>query len=335
MSDEGRDKEGGGSDKEGGGKKTPGQGPERRRRRGNRRGQGRGPEESQRNDPPRPAHEERGSKPPRQAVGGEGQGSGAAGGGRQGGAMGGGRPGSGALGGTRPGGAMGGGRPGGGHKHHLPRDQRQRVEDRPRNGGRGGDQEAEREGGSPRGESPRGDRNSREQPKIDRQRPDRGPIDSGRENKPSEAPASGTGQPAGTGPGQARHQGHRRFGRGGRASGPEAAQEARESPLAMPLAEAPLCPICSKPVFDLASAIGADRESGQPAHFDCVYDRVKAAESLGPTEKVVYLGAGAFAVVEFKDGKEGAFVVKRRIQWEKENEKKDWRKAINRRFLGG
>lgn len=88
-------------------------------------------------------------------------------------------------------------------------------------------------------------------------------------------------------------------------------------------------------MIDLSSAIGADRDSGLPAHFDCVYDRVKAAESLGPNEKVVYLGAGAFAVVEFRDAKEGAFLVKRRIQWEKEGEKKEWRKAINSRFLGG
>ncbi|HUX37817.1 MAG TPA: hypothetical protein VMV44_07930 [Rectinemataceae bacterium] len=96
-----------------------------------------------------------------------------------------------------------------------------------------------------------------------------------------------------------------------------------------------MCPICSKPVFDLSSAIGADRETGLPAHFDCVYDRVKAAENLGPNEKIVYLGAGAFAVVEFKDAKEGAFIVKRRIQWEKEGEKRDWRRAIHSRFTGG
>jgi len=140
---------------------------------------------------------------------------------------------------------------------------------------------------------------------------------------------------AGEGPtaeGQGRRQGRRRFGRGGKSN--EAGQERRDSPISMPPSEAPLCPLCSKPVFDLSSAIGADRESGLPAHFDCVYDRVKAAESLGPNEKVVYLGAGSFAVVEFKDAKEGSFAVKRRIQWEKEGDKKEWRKSIYSRYSG-
>ena len=155
---------------------------------------------------------------------------------------------------------------------------------------------------------------------------DRGRVEKGLPEQPGDArPTEGQGQ--------GRHMGRRRFGRGGR--GNEAGQERRESPLTLPLSEAPQCPLCSKPVLDLASAIGADRDTGLPAHFDCVYDRVKAAENLGPNEKVVYLGAGSFAVVEFKDAKEGAFVVKRRIQWEKENEKKDWRRAVNTRFTGG
>jgi len=196
-----------------------------------------------------------------------------------------------------------------------PKDQRQRNDERQRGGER------------PLPETQRVDRGTPEQAKTDRPRIDKGGGDQRDDGRPAEGQGSG------------RHAGRRRFGRGGRGGdggrGTEGGQERRESPLAMPQAEAPLCPLCSKPVFDLASAIGADRETGLPAHFDCVYDRVKAAENLGPNERVVYLGAGSFAVVEFKDAKEGAFFVKRRIQWEKENEKKDWRRAINTRFSGG
>lgn len=110
--------------------------------------------------------------------------------------------------------------------------------------------------------------------------------------------------------------------------------ERRESFIGQIRADAPMCPICEKPVHDLSSALGSDRETGLPAHFECVYERITAAENLSPGEKVVYLGSGSFAVVEFKDGKEAAFVVKRRIQWEKEGEKKEWRKSLHSRFLG-
>jgi hypothetical protein len=94
----------------------------------------------------------------------------------------------------------------------------------------------------------------------------------------------------------------------------------------------PACPICGKPVYDLSSALAANREAGDPAHFDCVLERVAASESLAPEEKLVYLGSGSFGVVEFKDKSESHFTVKRRIQWEKEGEKKDWRKGLSSRI---
>jgi hypothetical protein len=59
---------------------------------------------------------------------------------------------------------------------------------------------------------------------------------------------------------------------------------------------------------------------------------VTASETLANGEKLVYLGSGSFGVVEFKDKNESAFSVKRRIQWEKEGEKKDWRKGISSRI---
>ena len=94
----------------------------------------------------------------------------------------------------------------------------------------------------------------------------------------------------------------------------------------------PACPLCGKPVYALSTAISASRETGAPAHFDCVLERVSASESMAAGEKLVYLGSGTFAVVEFKDKVESAFHVKRRIQWEKEGEKKDWRKGISSRI---
>jgi hypothetical protein len=91
----------------------------------------------------------------------------------------------------------------------------------------------------------------------------------------------------------------------------------------------PLCPLCGKPVYDLSTALTASREAAEPAHFDCVLDRVAASESLAAGEKIVYLGSGAFGVVVFKDKSESSFTVVRRVQWEKEGEKKDWRKVLS------
>jgi hypothetical protein len=94
----------------------------------------------------------------------------------------------------------------------------------------------------------------------------------------------------------------------------------------------PICSICGKPVYDLSTAVAASRDAGEPAHFDCVLERVNESESLVAGEKIVYLGSGSFGVVEFKDKNEGVFSVKRRIQWEKEGEKKEWRKGISSRI---
>lgn len=112
------------------------------------------------------------------------------------------------------------------------------------------------------------------------------------------------------------------------------AQAAGEAPAEaqQPHSEPQTCPLCGKPLYDLSTALSSDRETGVPAHFDCVLERVAASESLATGEKLVYLGSGAFGVVEFKDKSETSFTVKRRIQWEKEGEKKDWRKSLSSRI---
>lgn len=173
----------------------------------------------------------------------------------------------------------------------------------------------------------------------------------------------GGGRPQAPGPKDARPQdgkadegrrgrfGRRRFGKGGaqgslqgqaapgaQGNAKEAAPEVHASSApdfkleALPKPDPVACPICGKPVYDLSTALSQDREHPTPAHFDCVIERVGAAESLGPNEKLVYMGSGSFGVVEFKDKNETAFVVKRRVQWEKEGEKQDWRKILSARI---
>lgn len=131
-------------------------------------------------------------------------------------------------------------------------------------------------------------------------------------------------------------QGQRNQGEGQRREGrPEDSRQDSAKPEAQRTEQArnmPNCPICGKPVYDLSTALAASREAAEPAHFDCVIDRVAASETLAAGEKLVYLGSGAFGVVTLKDKSENSFTVLRRIQWEKEGEKKDWRKGLSTRI---
>jgi hypothetical protein len=91
----------------------------------------------------------------------------------------------------------------------------------------------------------------------------------------------------------------------------------------------PICPSCGKPVHEMNSAI-AEKESGLPAHFDCIITRLVEQEKPAPNERIVYLGAGSFALVEVGPNPNMTkFVIKKRIQYEEKEKKLDWRKALS------
>ncbi|GAB1457787.1 MAG: hypothetical protein RBT62_10820 [Spirochaetia bacterium] len=131
----------------------------------------------------------------------------------------------------------------------------------------------------------------------------------------------------------------RRFGRRGRGrakpgtqateAGQVGEREAEHSPVLADQAVL-VCSICSKQIFDLSSALAG--KDGTPVHFDCALAEVSEGEHLEESEKVAYIGRGAFAVVEYKDKSLTTFTIKRRIQWEKEGEKFEWRRDIQQRF---
>ncbi len=138
----------------------------------------------------------------------------------------------------------------------------------------------------------------------------------------------------------------RRFGRRGRGrsgpkavetvpgspSGGEPAGEQGEEPRLAPKDQpAVICSVCQKQIFDLSSAL-AGRDGGTPVHFDCALAKASEGELLESSERVAYVGRGAFAVVEYRDKSMTAFTIKRRIQWEKEGEKFDWRRNIQKRL---
>lgn len=120
----------------------------------------------------------------------------------------------------------------------------------------------------------------------------------------------------------------RRFGRRGRERFERNREEQKPK---LPDLPAMTCGICGKQIFDLSSAL-TDRGGGDPVHFDCALAKASVGEEIGPDEKVAYIGRGAFAVIQFKDKTQTTFTIKRRIEWERDGDKLEWRKVMQKRM---
>jgi len=95
-----------------------------------------------------------------------------------------------------------------------------------------------------------------------------------------------------------------------------------------PRSNAPLCPVCHKPVRDLFSAI-THQESGQPAHFDCILKVLRASNELQPQEKICYLGQGSFGIIQLRNVNSPIrFLIRKRIQYENPDNQPEWRKKV-------
>jgi hypothetical protein len=90
----------------------------------------------------------------------------------------------------------------------------------------------------------------------------------------------------------------------------------------------PVCPVCGEPVQELSSAL-THRQSGGPAHFDCIVKELREANPLGPQERLCYLGGGVFGVLTWKiEGNPASFVIKRRIPYEDPHAPQEWKQQL-------
>jgi len=179
------------------------------------------------------------------------------------------------------------------------------------------------------------------------------PLDGGRDPAGAGSPspqggrgpggsADGRGGPARGGrPQDGRRSGGRQG--GGRMQGGERQQHGRPTPGGPPReapAEPPArmepavpivlpdCPVCGKPVRELASAL-THRGSRQPAHFDCVVRELRESNEVAPQEKICYLGGGSFGILEFRPSSGSPrFVIKKRIQYEEKETPQEWKKPL-------
>ena len=93
----------------------------------------------------------------------------------------------------------------------------------------------------------------------------------------------------------------------------------------------PLCPLCHKAVRDLASAI-THKESGVPAHFDCILKTLRSVHDVQQNEKICYLGKGSFGIVQFRQNSGPMrFLIRKRIEYEDTEPVPEWRQkpAVN------
>jgi hypothetical protein len=90
----------------------------------------------------------------------------------------------------------------------------------------------------------------------------------------------------------------------------------------------PNCPICGKPIKDIAAAVN-DKNSGEPAHFDCVMAKIAEFEPLEKGDTLSYIGGGRFGVVHFNGPQETRnFQIKKILEWEDKDNRAEWRRHI-------
>ena len=87
----------------------------------------------------------------------------------------------------------------------------------------------------------------------------------------------------------------------------------------------PVCPKCGLPIADVGSAL-MSREDGQPLHFDCALAVLSEREKLAENERLTYIGQGRFGVITYENPHDiRSFKIQRIIEWEKSDEKVEWR----------
>ena len=89
------------------------------------------------------------------------------------------------------------------------------------------------------------------------------------------------------------------------------------------------CPLCGKKIEDVASAM-IDKQSGKPAHFECVMSEVSKRERLSQNQKIAYIGAGRFGIVSYANPSDvKTFKIEKIIEWESRDTEQSWRNDMS------
>jgi hypothetical protein len=92
------------------------------------------------------------------------------------------------------------------------------------------------------------------------------------------------------------------------------------------------CSWCDKPIKDMTTAI-ADPENGKPVHFDCVMNRIIERETLESGDTISYIGGGRFGIIHYNNPPDTRdFRIKKIYEWEKRENRSEWRVTIGDHF---
>ncbi len=89
------------------------------------------------------------------------------------------------------------------------------------------------------------------------------------------------------------------------------------------------CPLSGEPIDNIYVAI-ADPDSGKPSRFDKVIEHLSKREELAANQRVAYIGAGNFGIIEeqVKDRRKTYELVKK-IPYEDTHQKNVWRRELS------
>ena len=92
------------------------------------------------------------------------------------------------------------------------------------------------------------------------------------------------------------------------------------------------CIWCDKPIKDIMTAV-SDPNTGKPVHFDCVMNRIAEKEQLEAGDTVSYIGGGRFGIIHYNNPPDTRdFTIKKIFEWEKKEDRSEWRITISDHF---
>lgn len=88
------------------------------------------------------------------------------------------------------------------------------------------------------------------------------------------------------------------------------------------------CAVCGQLITDIASSI-ADKNTGNPVHFECVLKKLEETEKIGENEKIAYIGQGRFGVLYYENIRDQKkFTIKKIIEVEDREKQSLWRTEL-------
>ncbi len=99
-----------------------------------------------------------------------------------------------------------------------------------------------------------------------------------------------------------------------------------------PAKPAVICSLCEKPIEVISTAVSG-MSTGDIAHLECVIRHLEQSEQLSDSQRIIYIGQGNFAVVQYRnEHKQGAFTIVKRITHETSEQTKLFKQSIGDRL---